>query len=362
MTRWLRIACVGTTFLSLLGTIRGGSVARVTFFQVWVLAGYEGLAESAFPGMANEPTIMVVRQDEGQRLEVAAWLKELFRLESVDLLDLETVVEVNSAEVSGAQPPFFDAGESGEFRVWWLGGTSSSVEGMVVVSLAADFLGQDLVPAMQVLCAPGEMVLVARRVGLQSEGEELGSLAALGKPGMIFILAAKGELMEVDQNSCRKAVDHYLRLRGQQKPTGGTIKLVEDPGYVLMRQLFAQSLQLSDLDYGEDKRVPVSSGFPRPEVMPYDTPPQLNKGGEALMAALERVFTAEELATFVKTTVTVLVNEKGQAEEVRITPPVNQEMRRRWLRALKLLRWQPATLHGKDVHAWTVLPVGEMLK
>ncbi|MBC7188126.1 MAG: hypothetical protein H5U38_13960, partial [Calditrichaeota bacterium] len=212
MKRWMRLACVGTTVFGLLGTAHGNSPARVTFFQVWVLAGYEGLEESAFPGMANEPTIMVVRQEEGERVEVAAWLRGLFRLESVDLLDLETVVEVHSAEVSGAQPPFFDAGESGEFRVWWLGGVSAPPEGMVLASLAADFLGQDLVPAVQVLCAPGEMVVVARRVGLQSEDGELGSLSGLGKPGMIFMLAAKGEHMQVDEGSYRKAVDHYLRL------------------------------------------------------------------------------------------------------------------------------------------------------
>jgi hypothetical protein len=282
----------------------------------------------------------------------------LFDLESVDLLDLQTVVEVYSEEVSGAQPSFFDAGEAGEFRVWWFGGVSAPPKGLHAVALGADFQGQDLIPTLQVLCPPGEMVVVARRVSMQAEGEELESLAPVGRPGLIFMLAIAGEQMEVNSESYRATVDRYLSLRGQQKPTGGTIKVADDPGHLLLRQLFAQSLHLSDLDYGEDKRVPVGSGFNRPEMTSYDTPPELARGNEALEAAIARVFTPEERERFAGTTLTVLVNEKGHAEEVRVTPAVSQEMRKRWWRVAKLLRWQPARWHGKPVRAWTVLPVG----
>ncbi len=334
------------------------SEARVTFFRVWVLAGYEGLAASAFPGVEHEPTIMVVPRQQGDKPDMAGWLKELFRLESVDFLDLQTVVEVYSEEVSGAQPSFFDVGEGGEFRVWWFGGMSAPLDNLLTVALGADFQGQDLIPPLQVLCRPEEVVVVARRVGEQSDEGELESLAAVGKVGMIFMLAVAGEQTQADPECYRALVDRYLSLRSQQKPTAGTIKVGDDPGYLLLRQLFAQSLHLSDLDYGQDKRVPVSAGFSRPEPSLYDTPPQLAKGNEALQAALGRVFTPEEVKLLAGVTLTVLVNEKGQAEEIRLAPAVSPEMRKRWWRAVRLLRWQPAMLHGKPVRAWTVVPIG----
>lgn len=334
------------------------SEARVTFFRVWVLAGYGGLGASAFPGMEDEPTIMVVPRQQGDKPDMAGWLKGLFRLESVDLLDLQTVVEVHSEEVSGAQPSFFDVGEAGEFRVWWFGGISAPVDNLLTVALGADFQGQDLIPALQVLCQPEEVVVVARRVGGQSEEGELESLAAVGRVGLIFMVVVAGEHTEALPGGYRALVDRYLFLRGQQNPTGGTIKAADDPGYLLLRQLIAQSLHLNDLDYGQEKRVPVSAGFSRPELGPYDVPPQLAKGKEALHAALGRVFTPEEMKLLAGVTLTVLVNEKGLAEEIRLAPAAGPEMRKRWWRAVRLLRWQPARLHGNPVRAWTVIPIG----
>ena len=358
MRYWVRGLLAGALLAGFFFPGNAKSEARVTFFRVWVLAGYEGLGASTFPGVEDEPTIMVVPRQQGDKPDMAGWLRELFRLESVDFLDLQTVVEVHSEEVSGAQPSFFDVGEAGEFRVWWLGGISAPVGNLLTVSLGVDFQGQDLIPGLQVLCQPEEVVVVARRVAGQSDDGELESLAALGRVGLIFMLAVAGEHTQAVPERYRTVVDRYLFLRSQQNPTGGTIKVADDPGYLLLRQLFAQSLHLNDLDYGQEKRVPVSAGFSRPELGPYDVPPQLAKGKEALLAALGRVFTPEEMKLLAGVTLTVLVNEKGQAEEIRLAPAAGPEMRKRWWRAVRLLRWQPARWRGNPVRAWTVIPIG----
>ncbi len=347
---------------ALVTAAQGAQDPRVTFFHVRVLAGYESLAESGFPGMENEPMIMVVPQGGNRSAEAASMLKALFRLESVDLLHLETMVEVFSPEVSGAQPSFFDAGESGEFRVWWFGDTSSPLAGWLTVAFGVDFQGQELIPPLQVLCAPTEMVVAARRIGIGPETEELQSLAALKEPNLILLVVITAEQVVPNAGDFPSLVDRYLVLRGHQRPTGGTIPLKDDPGYGLLQQLFAQHFRSGNLDYEANKRVPVSLGPWRPEVTSYDTPPQLSKGNEAIRAALLRVFGPEDLARFAHSTVMALVNEKGIVEEVRISPMVGQEVRRRWLRALKLLRWKPATLHGDPVRAWAVLPIAEAIK
>ncbi|MDZ7337102.1 MAG: energy transducer TonB [candidate division KSB1 bacterium] len=353
------MACLWLAMM--IAAARAGQEPRVTFFQVRVLAGYEGLAESDFPSMESEPTVMVVPAKERPG-DAAAWLKELFRLESVDPLELETIVEVVSPQVSGAQPSFFDAGESGEFRVWWFGGTTTLLAGWLNVALGVDWQGEELIAPLQVLTAPTEMVVVAQRVAAEQGIEELQSLSDLKEPSLILILVITAEQVVASSEDFRPLVDRYLALRAQQKPTGGTIPLAEDPGYELLRELFAQHFRSADLEYGTTKRVPVSAGGSRLELTRYDTPPQLVRGNEAIRAALLRVFEPAELSRFAHSTVKVLINEKGNVEEVRLTPLVNQEVRKRWWRALKLLRWQPALLHNRPVRAWTVIPIGEALK
>ncbi len=348
--------CVAPSLLS--QGLPGTDTPTVLFYQIYTFTGFEGLLESKFPGIEDEPTIVLLHEQFENAASIEKWIKDLYGLDMIDNLDINTVVEVYYNGTSEVSPTFFTTGFSSEFTVWWFGGANTLLPELITVSMAADYEGSGFIPQFQLTHRAKDFVLVAKRCALAlDEREELNSFDefSLGS-GQIFFCAVRTYMRELnDGDEYQPLVEEYMNLRGQQKARAGTIPLVEDSGYQLIENVFRECFSNDDFGYAKHKRLPISVRVTEKIFEEYDVPPKLVRGTEVIGRALARVFTAEEQDRLQGTRVNLLINEKGRIDEMRVESPLGQEEEQKLMKALKLMKWEPALFENKPVKVWTVL-------
>jgi hypothetical protein len=69
------------------------------------------------------------------------------------------------------------------------------------------------------------------------------------------------------------------------------------------------------------------------------------------------VLEREEIITLKGTRINLLINEKGRIEEMNVESSIRQNLEQKLLKALKLMKWEPAQLAGKSIKVWTILVI-----
>ena len=92
----------------------------------------------------------------------------------------------------------------------------------------------------------------------------------------------------------------------------------------------------------------------------YDVPPQLVRGDDAIKRALNRVLKSEDIEILKNKQIHLLINEKGKIEDMRIESAINNKLQQNLLKALKLMKWNPAMYEDLPVKVWTILIIPDM--
>ena len=330
----------------------------VVFFQVYTFAAYDGLLDSKFPGIEDEPTVIIIHEVFDNASNISNWIKGLYNFSAVDVLDINTVVEVYYNNLSDASPTFFKVGYGSEFTIWWFGGANTLLPDFITMSMAADYEGDDFFPQLQVTFTAEDFILLGKKCLYPTDDEELTSFDEFSlQQDQIFFAAVKPFVVQVEKENYKQTVEQYMNLRGQQRARAGTIPLTEDRGYQVIEDLFKYGYSLDDFEYAKNKRLPISSKTTVQIHTEYDVPPRLLRGPEVITKALDRVLDEEEIIGLKGTRINLLINEKGRIEEMNVESSIRQNLKQKLLKALKLMKWEPAQLEGKPIKVWTILVI-----
>lgn len=337
------------------------TLPRVIFYQLYALNAYEGFSESAIPSVEDDPSIILVPERLERADDVAEWLKRHYRYDDVEVIEVQTVVEVHYRDRHEITPMYFNAGFSSEYRIWCFGAASSPLSDFISTSLAVDLNQLEFLPQLQITLPEDDLLLIGKRCSYADEGTTLESFDDFTLRNDIFFIAVIPYQIEVSSSEeYRPAVEQYMRLRGQQKARAGTILLLEDQGYQVIEELFRRCFAMEGFDFAKNKRLPISTTSNKVIASEYDIPPRLVRGTEVIKRALNRVLKADERARLQNLKVNVLIDEKGQIEEMNVEGSVDEILKHNLLRALRLMKWEPAMYEGRPVKVWTVLAIPEI--